>query len=155
MRIYLVRHAEAKSEDQHPERPLSEQGNANANKVAAFLRPLRLSVDAVWHSGKARAQQTAEILASALATREGCVAQEGLAPNDPVEPIQSQLAEAGRDVMIVGHLPFLGKLASLFVAGDASRESVVFPNVGALCLERAESGHWSVVWMIVPSLLNR
>ena len=84
MRIYLVQHGEAKSEQEDPRRTLTDKGIAEVQKVAEFLRPLTLAVDAIWHSGKARAQQTAERLAEALGAQARIVAREGLGPKDPL-----------------------------------------------------------------------
>jgi phosphohistidine phosphatase len=61
VRVYLVQHGRAKSEEEEPQRRLTDKGIGEVQKVAVFLRPLELRIDAVWHSGKARAQQTAEL----------------------------------------------------------------------------------------------
>ena len=63
MRLYLVQHGQAKSEELDPQRGLTEQGVQDVERLAAFLKPLSLAVQVVWHSGKTRAAQTAEILA--------------------------------------------------------------------------------------------
>src|SRR4029077_15574356 len=78
MLVYLVQHAEAKSESEDPERHLTEEGEGNAQRVAEFLHPLHLQVDAIWHSGKPRAHQTAEILARAISGRHGVLQRAGL-----------------------------------------------------------------------------
>ncbi len=165
MRLYLVQHGEAKSKDADPERHLTEKGLRDVEKVAAFLKPLGLSAGAVWHSGKARARQTAETLAQAVtadatlrssplrSTRGGAVERPGLAPDDPVEPVKEELARAEADIMIVGHLPFLGKLASLLVAGSESAGVVAFRNAGVVCLERGEGGAWRTTWALIPEIL--
>ena len=148
MRLYLVQHGEAKSKDEDPERHLTEKGVRDVEKTAAFLKPLGLSAGGVWHSGKARARQTAEALAQG-----GAVERPGLAPNDPVEPVKEELARAEADVMIVGHLPFLGKLASLLVVGSESAGVVAFRNAGVVCLERGEGGAWWTTWALIPEIL--
>ena len=45
MRIYLVQHGEAKSEEEDPRRTLTDNGIGEVQKVAEFLRPLALAVD--------------------------------------------------------------------------------------------------------------
>jgi phosphohistidine phosphatase len=57
-----------------------------------------------------------------------------------------------RDVIIVGHLPFLQKFASLLITSSESSEVVKFKQGGVVCLERTNS-QWSVAWMVVPELL--
>ena len=153
MRLYLVQHGEAKSKDADPDRHLTDKGVRDVEKIAAFLKPLGLRVNAVWHSGKARAAQTADILASALAITEGVIQRDGLAPNDPIAPVREELMQAAANLMIVGHMPFLSKLASALVAGSESADAVAFRQGGVVCLERFEDGAWGVAWMMVPELL--
>ena len=153
MRLYLVRHGEAKPKQEDPERHLTEKGRRDAEKVAAFLKPLGLCVRALWQSGKARAAQTAEILARSLAVEEGVLERPGLAPNDSVEPVKAEVERAAGDLVIVGHLPFLDKLASLLVAGREGTDAVAFLCAGVVCLERGEEGAWSVLWAVTPDLL--
>ena len=153
MRIYLVRHGEAKSSEEDPDRHLSEKGIRDVQKVAAFLRPLGLHVSAIWHSGKTRAAETAQITGSALLSAQGVVRRDGLAPNDPIGPVKRDLIDAAPALMIVGHLPFLSKLASALVAGDESRHMVAFQEGGVVCLVRSDQGDWGIRWMVVPELL--
>src|SRR5438876_6168012 len=118
MKLYLIQHGESKPEEQDPERMLTENGAREVQKSAEFLRAAGVSVDAIWHSGKARAQQTAEIFANAVGARERVSRHEGLAPNDAVAPIKEQIEQKDQNVMLVGHLPFLGKLAALLLTGE-------------------------------------
>ena len=84
MYVYLVQHGESKSEEEDPQRRLTDKGIGEVQNVADFLRPLKLAVDAIWHSDKARAQQTGELLAGAVMARDGLVQREGLGPKDQV-----------------------------------------------------------------------
>ena len=60
MKLYLVQHGEACAEDVDPERPLTAQGRADVERLAAFLQQAGIQVGRVIHSGKLRAEQTAE-----------------------------------------------------------------------------------------------
>jgi phosphohistidine phosphatase len=152
--LYLVQHGEALPEDADPDRHLSEKGAADVEKVARFLRPMKLSMAAVWHSGKPRAQQTAEVLAGALTKKPSVVQRDGLSPKDPVAPVRKAVEGLGEDLMIVGHLPLLGKLAASLVTGDKSVDVVTFRYGGVVCLENTDGGDgWTVAWMIVPDLI--
>ena len=84
MLLYLVQHGQAHSKDVDRDRNLTEQGQKDVERVSAFLKKQGICVGAIWHSGKARAEQTANILSSSVATDHGVVKHEGLAPNDPV-----------------------------------------------------------------------
>jgi phosphohistidine phosphatase len=152
MRLYLVQHGEARSKDEDPERPLTEKGMLGVAKTSAFLKPLGLNVAAMWHSGKARARQTAELLAGAFSASEGLLEREGLAPNDEVGPVAESIAEVEGDLVVVGHLPSLARLASLLVAGNQAADAVAFTNGGVVCLEQQDDG-WSLKWAITPELL--
>ena len=154
MRVYLVQHGASKSEEEDPQRRLTEKAIGEVENVAQFLRPLKLGVDAVWHSGKARAQQTGELLAGAVGARDRIVQREGLGPKDQVTTTREALEQTGGDVMIVGHLPFLSKLVALLVTGSEENEIVEFRFGSVVCIERRDDGKWKVAWMITPALLH-
>jgi len=153
MRLYLVQHGESLSKEADASRGLSAKGRQDVQKVSQFLQRLGLSVKSVWHSGKARALQTAEIMVQAAKPDAVIIHREGLAPNDPVEPLISQLEEMTEDLIIVGHLPFMGKLASALVAGSEAADAVAFQQGGVICLERDTSSAWRVRWMVIPEIL--
>ena len=170
MKLYLVQHGEAKSKAEDPQRPLTERGREDVARVAAFAAGAGLQVRQIRHSGKRRAEETASILAEYLSPAEGVVAIPGLAPKDDVYPIAKALSPSlspsrpalskveglggmkGGAVMLVGHLPFLDRLVSLLVTGDAERSIVRFQKGGIVCLMR-EDESWAVGWMVTPDLL--
>jgi len=153
VRLFLVQHGEAKSELEDPERPLSETGTANARKMAAWLAGKGDRPAKIWHSGKKRAQQTAEIFAERLRPPGGVLARTGLKPNDDVVPVAYELDEIREPLMIAGHLPFLSRLAGRLVTGDETSVVVRFRNAGVVCLMR-EEGLWLVDWIVVPYLVE-
>ncbi|MBI4611979.1 MAG: phosphohistidine phosphatase SixA [Planctomycetes bacterium] len=153
MRLYLVQHGEAHPEEIDRERRLTPKGEEEVRKVARFLAPRGLTVKAIWHSGKTRARQTAEILAEAVTAARGVEARRGLDPKDSVRPVAEEIHAAGEDILIAGHLPFLARLASVLVAGGEETPVVTFRYGCVVALERGEDGRWSVVWMVVPEIL--
>ena len=153
MKVYLVRHGEAVSSQVDSQRPLSEQGLADIRKVASFIKPLKISVEHIWHSGKLRAVQTAEKLAGAVLVKKDCSAHKDLMPNDDVTIIADELEAYSMDLMIVGHLPFLAYLTSLLVAGNQTANVAAFDAGSIACLNRRDSGQWQIEWMISPELL--
>ena len=143
MRVYLVRHGEANSEDVDPERHLSGRGADRVRQIATDAvsdlgaRPAR-----VVHSGKARARETAEIWSGLIAAdlAEG----DSLAPNDDPSIWAARLELEADDFMLVGHLPHLERLVGLLVTGDADAAAVAgFPAGGLVALERTDGG-WAV-----------
>ena len=154
MQIYLVQHGESKPEELDPERRLTESGARAVQKIADFLRRSGgIQVDAIWHSGKPRARQTAELLAtSAQAGEKAVMHHDGLTPKDAVDPIKQDLEQGNSNVMIVGHLPFLGRLAALLLTGNADNDVVAFQFGCVVCLKRDDADKWRLEWMIVPKL---
>jgi phosphohistidine phosphatase len=153
MRLYLVRHGEAVDEEMDPQRPLTRRGREGVEKVGRFLKPLEISVGAIWHSNKLRAAETAQILADFVTSAGGVVERKGLSPMDPVEPMKEFIEETDEDLMVVGHLPFLGRLASMLILGNDQKGIVVFEEATALCLEGIHNGSWQILWMVTPQIL--
>ena len=153
MKLYLVRHGQAVSSEVDPQRPLSEQGRVGVEKVALFIKPLDLSVEYAWHSDKLRAAQTAEILAEAVEVQKDCSSRQGLRPNDDVLTIADELEAYNTDLMIVGHLPFLGYLTSLLVACRENANVAAFDAGAIACLNRSNPGQWQIEWIITPELI--
>jgi phosphohistidine phosphatase len=150
--LVLVRHGRAKSTEEDPSRPLSVTGRQQSESMANWLARLGPRVDEVWHSGKPRARQTAEILARGLGLAPARVRQvAGLLPADDVEPIAGVLEGDRKPVMLVGHLPFLNKLASRLLTDDADRADLRFAEVGVVVLAR-NSGRWTLVALISPEM---
>ena len=154
MRVYLAQHGLAEPKEIDPERPLSEQGHEDVRRLAAFLEGTGLRIEQALHSGKTRAEQTAALLARALLAGGRPKAYPGLAPNDPVEPLAAEIATWSVDTLLVGHLPCLGRLASLLLASDADRPTLAFQPGSLACLERDRDGHWALLWMLRPELLG-
>ncbi|MBI5197842.1 MAG: phosphohistidine phosphatase SixA [Nitrospirae bacterium] len=153
MFLYLVRHAEAKSEEEDPSRGLTEKGVQDIRKVASFLGGGRVRVPGIFHSGKTRAMQTVQALADHLHPSEGISPTDGLAPMDDPRIWGECLSNQREDLMLVGHLPHLGRLSALLLCGNPESPIVTFETGGVVCLERGESGRWSMMWMIVPGIL--
>lgn len=150
MKIYLVQHGLALSQEQDPKRGLSEEGRRQARKTAEFLKNRRVEINEIWHSKKARAIETAKILGETLVFK--CFKErDDLNPNDPVDRFPQDLKTLNTDVMIVGHLPFLQKLSSLLLTETQHFELIAFSYSGVTCLEY--QGMWKIAWFLTPDLL--
>jgi phosphohistidine phosphatase len=156
--LYLMRHGEAAPGHPDAERALTSEGIAAAERIAARAAALDPRIAHVYHSGLVRAQQTAEILARALNTAGRVEPRAGLTPEAPVEPVarwlldQAGLRGVGGTVL-VGHLPFLARLASRLVAGTETGQVLLF-EAGALVklLPDAEGHSYAIAWMLSPEL---
>ena len=153
MLIYLVRHGEALSEQENPERPLSTMGKRNIQRLGDHLaQHIKMLPEHIYHSHKARAHQTAHILSQALPQAPEPVEVDGLMPMDDPGIWAEQLSTVDKDIMLVGHLPHLPRLASLLLAWEAGKEIADFPPGTIMCLER--SGSVRVKWMLSPRVLK-
>lgn len=148
MLIYFVQHGLALPEQVDPNRPLSAEGRKEVERIAAHLRRVGIVVKKVCHSGKTRAEQTAQILAEQIG--DGHIYEvAGMSPKDNVIEFAAGLKED--QTMYVGHLPHLGKLVSCLVAGHEDANVVRFVNAGVVCVEKDSAGY-HMEWYLKPSL---
>jgi phosphohistidine phosphatase len=153
MRICLTQHGLAVPKDVDPDRPLTEQGREDVRRLADFLDEAGIQVGQVLHSGKTRAERTAAILGEALLSTGKPQAHAGLAPNDPLEKLSPEIAFWSADTLIVGHLPYLGRLASLLLVSNPDRPLLAFQPGSMACLEKDAESQWVLAWMVRPELL--
>jgi phosphohistidine phosphatase len=153
MNMYLVRHADAKSDHEDPSRPLSAKGREDVARVAAYLSQLNIPVSKIFHSTKLRAKQTAEILFEYLKPGRGVTESDGLSPLDEPAIWAERLRDVPDGVILVGHLPHLARLASLLLCGTTDKNIVSFMMAGMVCLRRDDTGVWSLQWMLTPDVV--
>ena len=149
MELFLVQHGESMARAEDPRRPLTDAGVECTRRMAALAGRLGIQVEEIRHSGKRRARETAEIFGGLLQPRRGVNAVQGLEPNDDVECVADALASRHGSLMLVGHMPFLSRLAGLLLAGRPDATPVRFVNAGIVCLVR-EKGKWSLSWSAPP-----
>lgn len=153
MFLYLVQHAEAQSKEEDPARDLTKKGRADIESVAHHLKRLNVQVRQIFHSGKTRAQSTAKVLARHLQPSAGVSEAPGLAPLDGPEIWADRLAPMDEDVLLVGHLPHLGKLAAMLMSGDKEKKVINFQMGCAVRLQRMGGDQWAADWMITPEII--
>ena len=153
MFLYLVQHAEAKKEEEDPARDLTPKGCIDIEDVAHQLKRLNVQVSRIFHSGKTRAKSTASVLARHIRPSAGVSEAPGLASLDDPEIWADRLATMDEDILLVGHLPHLSRLAAILVSGDKERTVINFRWGGVVRLRRMEPGQWAVDWMIVPEII--
>lgn len=153
MNLYLVRHANALDEAIDPARPLSPKGEKQARVTGRFLHYLGADPKEIWASDKLRASQTAAIIAKELKLAKGPERHVGLGPMDPVKGLYDELQHHHGDLLIVGHAPFLPRLASLLL--DSMEIGFHFDTGGVARLERQEPENWVLTLLVSPSELNK
>jgi phosphohistidine phosphatase len=148
MAVYLVQHCKILPKEEDPDRGLSREGLEETRAMAALAADNNVQVMHILHSGKKRAQQTAEIFMKALAPQAGITKGTGLAPLDDVTSFASTL-NSEDDIMVVGHLPFMERLVSYLVAGSSDTSVIKFVHSGLICLG-TEDASWYIRWAQYP-----
>lgn len=150
MKLFLIQHGEAFSRETDPDRPLTEKGTSDIRGLAEFLRENETLASNILHSGKTRAQQTAEILATALLHDNKPVSINGIAPNDSIEEFANNISRLETNTMVVGHLPFMANLVSYLVTDEKNRIIVDYQPGSIVCIEQDKNNCWKIQWMIRP-----
>ena len=134
MKVYLMQHALAYSSQEDQERPLSPAGIDQAKAAAKGIKRLGLTFDLIVTSPKRRAHQTAALIAegvrfphSDILTTEAVLPQ--CQPQELLNLLQKESQQSS--VLVVGHMPQLGKLGSQLLQGG----EMLFENAGLACFE--------------------
>jgi len=147
--LFLVHHGEAVGPEIDPRRPLSDEGRAAVEALAARAAEHGAKPAVVWHSGKLRAKQTAEAFWRACNALADFSATRDLQPDDPPHWIHDRLRGVTRDVLIAGHFPHLPRLLAALTNRDQGAAD--FPPHGIVALETKDGGvTWKEVWRIAP-----
>ncbi len=154
MKTYLVRHGDSIAEGLDNERPLSEKGKADIQNLAQFILPLKLQVSRILQSQKKRAQQTAKILLPSIQVKTNVETRKELDPLAEVDEIMNEIESRDENILLVGHMPFMGKLAAKLITGNENRDIVAFKAGSMLCLEKIDPTQWILRWMLNPELFN-
>jgi len=148
MKVYLVHHVDALSAEQDPQRHISPKGRDQADRLGTRLRALGVAPARILHSDKQWTIDTAQRIAAKLgAENKTAKAAYPINTGDPVAPFVAEIAAAGGDVMMCGHVDYLLRAASKLVHGDESRKVVEFKpgNGTAVCLE-GEGKDWFIIF---------
>jgi phosphohistidine phosphatase len=150
MALFLVQHGKSLPKDKDINQSLSEKGFSDVKRIANDAKGYGLQVSCIQHSGKTRARQTAEILASALNPPGGVQEKTGLKPLDDVSAFANKINNADK-LMLVGHLPFLERLTSYLIIGSIDKPILKFQNGGIVCLDQKD-GAWFIKWTLMPKI---
>lgn len=134
MQLYLMQHGVAMAKEEHAERPLSAAGIDQVRKSAAGIRQLLPGFDLIACSSKRRAHQTAALVAEAVRfPHSDILVSKSLLPDAEPQQVMSLLEQEATDsrILLVGHQPWLGRLAGHFLQGGKVR----FENAGLCAFE--------------------
>lgn len=150
MQLYLVRHGKAETGEVDYRRRLTERGRSDVEHQASILHKARVQVDRVEHSGLIRAEETATILARAIDSPLSKASY--LAPDASVHSAAQAAEGSGcAALMLVGHLPFMERLASYLLIRNAEASILHFRTATIACLSD-ELGAWMVEWLMPARL---
>ena len=144
--LLLVHHGDAVGPHIDPMRPLSSVGRAATEMVAGAAASRGVKPDAIWHSGKLRARQTAEIFWKACNPLAPLTAERGLLPDDPPQWMRDRLSGEDRTILIVGHMPYLPRLLQM-LSGAGDERALSFPLHGCVALE-LDGDRWKEIWRV-------
>ena len=152
MAIYLVQHGISVSKDVDPDPGLSEQGRHDVQLIANVAASYNILPDQIKHSGKQRAKETAEIFKKTLKTNTKITQMKGIKPLDDVVSFAQNL-DGTKNLMIVGHLPFLERLTAFLTTGNQDVSVFKFQNGGIVCLEQLPPPYgWVIKWALMPNI---
>ncbi|MCP4487205.1 MAG: phosphohistidine phosphatase SixA [Gammaproteobacteria bacterium] len=153
MRVYLVQHGVNHPKNEDPQKGLTDQAMYDVDKLGAFIAQMNHKYEAVFHSDKKRARQTAQILGKHLKHMLGVHETDCLGPTDDIDVWANRIICSDGDPVLVGHLPFLNKLAARLVSGDENMQIVDFKNGSMVCLEEGQD-RFSVKWAVTPDMIK-
>ena len=152
MALYLVQHGKSLSKDIDPNQGLSPEGIDETNRIAEVAANYGINVSHIKHSGKTRAHKTAEIFASIINPAGDIMEVGGLKPLDDVSTFAASI-DPDENTMLVGHLPFMERMASYLVTGSTDKPVFKFQNSGIVCLNKdPDSDSWVIVWTLMPNI---
>ena len=143
-----MQHGKSYTKDINPDRPLTQEGREETISEANQIKSKDVKISKIIHSNKIRAIETANIFSEIIGPGIPTFFSENLNPNDDVTVLAEQL-NTSDNLMIVGHLPFLSKLASFLLTGTIDKPIIAFKNSGVVCLE-FENNNWVIQWIVVP-----
>ena len=160
--IYLVRHGIAGPPPpgmSDGDRSLTPEGERRMRRVAAGLKRLGIVPDVVLSSPLRRAEETAAVVVGALAPRMAVEIYPRLAPGHAAAEVLSGLHHyrAARALMLVGHQPDLGQLASHLMTGSSSLAPLAFKKGGVAAIQVTSlppRAAGSLAWFMTPKQLR-
>jgi phosphohistidine phosphatase len=160
--LYLMRHgiaAEASPNANDAERALTEEGTRKTKAAALGLKRLGVTPQAFLTSPLRRAEETAQLVAAVLAPEASVQIYPPLAPGyDPRETLRGlRDYRQAQEILLVGHQPDLGELASFLLTGSAGLAPLPFRKTATAAIAVGSlppRGSGSLTWFVTPLQLR-
>jgi len=162
MKLYIARHGDALDVGRQGiardhDRPLSDEGVRRTEEAGRALQAMGVRVDRVGSSPLVRAEQTARILAAAIAADAPLETCPFLAPGACARDVADWMNRCGGEaLMIVGHMPDLGAVTAALVSRPAAA-GVVFKKGAIACVDfptGVQLGAGELEWLMQPAQLR-
>lgn len=141
-----MQHGDAEPESVNSERPLSQKGTDDIQRLCQRMQALGIELTHIFHSGKRRAEQTAGIISQQLAPMVKPAIAGGLKANDDPAVITAVIEQMDDNVLIASHMPFVSRLCSTLLTGSPDTEFASQPGT-LFCLEK-NSDRWRMIYML-------
>ena len=153
-----MQHGLALSEEQDPQRHLSPEGKAQIKRTASAMKEMGASFDLMISSPKARARESADIIAGTLSYPINEIEiTDTLTPNSSPEDFIDFLAgfKDKERVFVVGHLPSLHNIA-LWLLCESCSINIKFEMGGVMRVdaERLPTRQGILRYYLLPEQLN-
>jgi len=160
--LYLLRHgiaADAAAGLSDADRALTAEGARKLKGIAGGLKRLGLSPDVVLSSPLRRAQETAAVLVAGVNPSLPVEVYDRLAPGHSASDVVSALRpyRGAQQIVLVGHQPDLGELASYLLTGAPGRVPFAFKKGGVAAIEVSSVPPRSaglLLWFATPKMLR-
>jgi phosphohistidine phosphatase len=154
--LYLIRHAKAAEQGRNypddSQRPLIAKGFKQAQTLTNVFKTLGVKFDKVYSSPYTRAAQTAEPLLACLKKKGSIVYLETLTNHDYSKLLEdiSKLQDADTAIALVGHEPYLSKLASYLLSRETHAVKTNFKKSAFMVLSGELSTGQMKLEMLLP-----
>lgn len=164
MRLFLLRHAQARDTWPDDERDLTPKGEEQIKKLCKHLDPSNFAnVVQIWHSPYLRAEKTATMFKSGMKIDADMVRTDNLTPEDNPNETARMIAAVscfGGDLLIVSHNPLLENLSDILMSGDKRGGRAAFRKCALAALSlyeepspSSEYGVWTLDFLLTPHIL--
>jgi phosphohistidine phosphatase len=157
LQLHFLRHADAgdpaRWAGDDAERPLSEKGELQSERLGAFLAEIGFRPDAIISSPKVRARRTAEIVGLAIGV--GVRIDDRLGESFDPAAVDAILADAGgpRKVVLVGHDPDFSQILAWLTDSDGlTMKKGAFARADVR--GTVADGRGTLRWLVPPDLLK-
>ena len=158
LHLHFLRHADAGDPEawsgDDAERPLSDKGELQSERLGAFLAEIGFQPDSIVSSPKVRARRTAEIVGAAVGV--GVRIDDRLAEGFDPATLDAILADAGNPLrpVLVGHDPDFSELVGWLTHADGlTMKKGAFARVDVR--GPVADGRGTLRWLVPPDLLDR